>query len=172
MSRTEEMQEMHKYVTTTPGGFNSIAKRVTEGGYYSLSEAEYVDLWKAEAGSNAAFCKEFAGERTIKHQGYDVIHDVAMVELCKARAPGGYPNRMSVEVVSTEVGSGSVTDDSYKAADQLKAKVEEQRRLAPTLTTSQLFERVYSNPENKDVVARAHRRPTASSPSYDAEMNR
>jgi hypothetical protein len=59
-----------------------------------------------------------------------------------------YPNMMSVEVVSPEVGSSSVSDDAGKAYDQLQAKIAEQRKLAPTLTISQLVDRVYGdNPE-------------------------
>jgi hypothetical protein len=55
MSRTEEMQEMHKFVKSTPGGMTSIAKRVISEGGTSLTENEYADLWKAEAGGTVAF---------------------------------------------------------------------------------------------------------------------
>jgi hypothetical protein len=81
------------------------------------------------------------------------------VEYSKA----SYPGVMTVEVVSTEVGSGSVSDDSWKAAAQLAALVEEQRARAPTLTTSQLYERVYADPANRTITGRAH--PTTSSTS-------
>jgi hypothetical protein len=77
----------------------------------------------------------------------------------------GYPNMMSVEPVSIEVGDTSGSDDSWKASEQLAALVEEQRARAPTLTTSKLYERVYADPTNKALVARAHKRPTASSTS-------
>jgi len=76
----------------------------------------------------------------------------------------GYPNMMQTEPVSVEVES---IDDSWKASEQLAALVEEQRARAPTLTTSQLYERVYADPANKAVVARAHKRPTASSVNTD-----
>ena len=51
----------------------------------------------------------------------------------------GYPNLMSIEPVSIEVGDTSVADDSWKASAQLAALVEETRALAPTLTSEQLF---------------------------------
>jgi hypothetical protein len=57
--------------------------------------------------------------------------------------------------------------DSWKAAAQLQTLVEAQRAKAPTLTTSALFEAVYSAPENKTLVARAHGRPDVSSTSGD-----
>ena len=79
----------------------------------------------------------------------------------------GFPNMMRTEPVSVEVGDTSVEDDSWKAADQLASLVAEQRALAPTLTASKLYERVYADPANKALVARAHKRPTASSVSTD-----
>jgi transcriptional regulator with GAF, ATPase, and Fis domain len=75
-------------------------------------------------------------------------------------------------VLDTLVSSAAhLCDANKKAADQLKALVEEQRAKAPTLTTSELFERVYADPANRKLTARAHRRPDISSPSYDAELN-
>jgi hypothetical protein len=72
-----------------------------------------------------------------------------------------YPDVMRTEPVS------GVADDSYEAAKQITALVEQQRALAPTLTTSQLYERVYADPGNKALLAPAHSRPTASSTSGD-----
>jgi hypothetical protein len=51
----------------------------------------------------------------------------------------GYPNLMSIEPVSIEVGDTSVADDSWKASAQLAALVEETRARAPTLTSEQLY---------------------------------
>jgi len=70
----------------------------------------------------------------------------------------GYPNMMSVEPVSIEVGSSATADDSAKAYDQLMALVEDQRKLAPSLSTAQLFERVFSALENAKLASAAHRR--------------
>jgi hypothetical protein len=74
---------------------------------------------------------------------------------------------MRTEPMSVGVGDTSVEDDSWKASELLAALVEEQRARAPTLTTSKLYERVYADPANKALVARAHKRPTASSVSTD-----
>jgi hypothetical protein len=81
-----------------------------------------------------------------------------------------YPGVMSVEVVSTEVGSTLTSDDSYKAADQIKALVEAQRAKAPTLTTEQLYDAVYADPANRTITARAH--PGRSSTSGDELQRR
>jgi hypothetical protein len=78
-----------------------------------------------------------------------------------------YPNMMSVEVVSVETGDTNVSSDSWKAADQLKALVEEQRARAPTLSTEQLYDAVMRNPANRATVDRAFRRPNASSVNTD-----
>src|ERR1700732_818145 len=76
-----------------------------------------------------------------------------------------FPNEMSTEPMSVEVGDTSVSDDSWKAAEQLAALVEEQFSRAPWMTKSKLYEAVYADPTNKALVARAHRRPAASSTS-------
>ena len=81
----------------------------------------------------------------------------------------GYPNMMSLEVVSTEIGDTNEDgeSDAEKAAAQIAALVEQQRALAPTLPTSELYERVYADPANKKLLARAHKRPDSSSTSGD-----
>jgi hypothetical protein len=168
MTRTEEMFEMRKYVKGTNGGLAAIAKRVISEGSTSLTEHEFTDLWKTEAGSTAAFVKEFEGPRTVKHDAYAIVRDASQVKTYLK----SFPNMMRVDPVSTETSSTLVSDDSKKAADQLKALVEEQRAKAPTLTISELYERVYADPANRKLTARAHRRPNASSPSYDSELQR
>jgi hypothetical protein len=157
MSRTEEMAQLHKYIKTTTGGFRGIAKTIATEGRTGLSEQEYVSLWQADAGGTAAFAKEFEGPRTQKHDAYDVVHNAAILKAA------GFPNMMGVEVVSVEVGNTSVTDDSYKAADELKALVAAQRAKAPTLTVEQLWNAVYADPANRTITARAH--PMRSSTS-------
>jgi hypothetical protein len=73
-----------------------------------------------------------------------------------------FPNVMRTTPLSVETSSTEVVDDSYEAAKQLAALVDEQRRLAPTLTTSQLYDRVYADTNNKPLLARAHRRSSTS----------
>jgi hypothetical protein len=164
MSRTDEMIEMHKFIKSTPGGFNSIAKRTVEQGGTSLTEHEYTELWKADAGSLKDFVKEFEGPRTVKHQGYVIARDATHVKTYMK----SYPGEMSVEPLSAETGATDVYSDANKAAAQLQKLVEEQRAKAPTLTTSQLYERVMADPNNKALVGRAWR----SSNSYDTELQR
>jgi hypothetical protein len=160
MSRTEEMATMHKFIKSTAGGFTSIAKHIVAEGGTGLTEHEFTELWKSDAGGNSAFVKEFEGPRNERHDAYDVVHNASHLKAA------GYPNLMSVEVVSTETGSTLTSSDAYKAADQLKALVEAQRAKAPTLTTEQLYDTVYRDPANRTITARAH--PTMSSPSGDA----
>jgi hypothetical protein len=86
MTRADEMQEMSKFIKTTPNGFTSVAKQIVDKGTTSLTEHEYINLWKADSAlhkeakeSDAqAFAREFGGERTAKHDAYDVVHRVAL----------------------------------------------------------------------------------------------
>jgi hypothetical protein len=102
-------------------------------------------------------------DKESEHQAYARIVD-SNIEIRRALLKS-LPNMMSVEVVSTEVGSTSVVSDAWKAAAQLQAKIEQQRRLAPTLTRTEIQEMVYADPDNKLLVAQAH--PTTSSTSGD-----
>jgi hypothetical protein len=70
-----------------------------------------------------------------------------------------YPDYMSLEPVSVEVGSTVTADDSKKAYEQLMAMAEKQHALSPTLTIQQLFARVFADPANAKLAAMAHRRP-------------
>jgi hypothetical protein len=79
----------------------------------------------------------------------------------------GYPDVTRTTPVSVEVGDTSVADDSWKASEQLAALMEEQRSRAPWMTASRAWEAIYADPANKALVARAHKRPTASSTSGD-----
>jgi hypothetical protein len=156
MSRTEEMATMHKFIKTTAGGFTSIAKHIVTEGSTGLTEHEFTELWKSDAGSNSAFVKEFEGPRNERHDAYDIVHNASHVKAAS------FPNLMSVQVVSAETGSTLTSDDSYRAADELKALVATLRAKAgPTMTTEQLWDAVYRDPANRTITARAH--PTRSS---------
>jgi hypothetical protein len=164
MSRSEEMQAMRQFIQSTPGGFTSIAKRVIAEGGTSLSENEYTALWETEAGGTSEFVKQFTGPRDARHEAYDVVRDATQVQAyLKA-----FPNRMSVAPVVVGGEDATAVNDPVKAAADLQALVEAQRKLAPTLTTSALYDRVLKDPANKATVDRAFRRPDSSSPSYDA----
>jgi hypothetical protein len=127
--------------------------------------------------SDSPFAKALMGHAKLNKRANEsnatafarIFADPENIELRKAHAiTKSFPNMMSTEVVSTEVGSTETSDDSWKAAGQLQALVEKQRKLAPTLTTSKLYEMVSADSANKSLVDRAHRRPNVSSPSGDA----
>ena len=83
------------------------------------------------------------------------------VLICRNQLADG-ANMMRTEPLSTEAGDTTVADDSYAAAQQIAALVAEQRARASTLTTSQLYDAVYADPNNNALLARAHRRSSTS----------
>jgi hypothetical protein len=113
-----------------------------------------------------AFSRRYTDDIDFRKQWRDISETKQLLALAQTKS---YPNLMNVVPVSTEIGDTNTdgTAEATKAAAQLAALVEDQRRLAPTLNTSQLYERVYADPTNKAIVHRAHRRPTASSTSGD-----
>jgi hypothetical protein len=163
MTRSDEMQQMRQFVST--GGMTSVVKLILEKGSTSLTEWEYTELVQENATHKGiSFEKAFQDPDT--QRAYKIVRGANQVQTYMK----SYPGKMSVEVVSTEVGSTLTSDDSFRAAEQLKSLVEAQRAKAPTLTTEQLYDAVYRDPANRSITARAH--PTTSSPSYDAEMHR
>jgi hypothetical protein len=61
------------------------------------------------------------------------------------------------------VGGDDVdVNDAEKAYTQLQRLADEQRRRSPELTRDQAFARVFSDPNNAALAARAHRRPVAN----------
>ena len=73
---------------------------------------------------------------------------------------------MSVEPV--QVGGADALDvnDASKAYKQLQKMAEEQRRRSPELSDAQAFARVFEDPANVELAAKAHRRPSATT-SYE-----
>ena len=138
-----------------------IAKNIIDRGSTTITEAEF----------SAAFMEHCKND--VKAFGNMIEKDSDI-----RRAYGiakGYPDMMSIEplmVGGNDAFDTSVVDGSAKAAEQIRSLVEEQRSRAPTLTTSQLYERVYANPANNALLARAHRRPQASSTSGDELQRR
>jgi hypothetical protein len=64
------------------------------------------------------------------------------------------------QVSGNDAFDTSVADSSAKAMKQLQDMAEAQRARAPTLTIAQAFARVFEDPANADLAAKAHRRPT------------
>jgi len=72
-----------------------------------------------------------------------------------------YPNLLNIE--PTMVGGSEafdVNNDSSEAYQKLVDMAEEQRRRTPTLTAAQAFARVFEDPDNATLAAKAHRRPS------------
>jgi hypothetical protein len=147
MNRQAELRDIAK----ADGGMAVITKNIIDRGSTTISEHEFSAALMTHCKNDVrAFSKMLQTDVDIK-RAYGI---------CK-----GYPNTMSLEPVSTEVGNTNVEDDTAKAIAQLNELAEKQRALAPTLSTAQLFARVFADPANAQLAARAHRRPTASSTS-------
>jgi hypothetical protein len=134
-----------------PESVTEVCKNIISGDLTSLSEHEFSQMVM----NNARFNKR-AGESDAKafSRMFEENAEIRRaLGVCK-----GYPNMAETKPREVEVGAENVKEDAGKAAAQLKALVEKQRALAPTLTLSQLYERVYSDPANKTVVAAAHGR--------------
>ena len=160
MNRSEEMQVMRGFVKG--GGMVAVAKRILETGSTSLSEREYTTLVQEDARlKSISFEKAFADPNT--QRAYKIVREAGYVKALD------YPNLVSVTPVSVAVGNTNEDGeaDALKAAKQIAALVEEQRALAPTKTTSELYEAVYANAENKPLLRRAHKRPNTDSTSGD-----
>jgi hypothetical protein len=157
MDRPQEMQVMKNYVKE--GGMVAVNKRIIEKGSTSLSEWEYTGLVQQEATRKGiSFEKAFQDSDT--QHAYAIVRDAIQTKAYLK------VNMMSVEPVSVETGSSLVSDDSAKAVQQLQELAEKQHRT---------FEEVFSDPANGELAGRTYtsaHRPTASSPSYDAELNR
>ena len=86
MTQSEKMIEMHKFIKSAPNGFASVAKQIVDKGSTSLSEHNFIELWKADAAAHKeakeldaqAFAREFGGERNARHEAYDICHAAAL----------------------------------------------------------------------------------------------
>jgi hypothetical protein len=68
-----------------------------------------------------------------------------------------------LEIAPIKVGGDDVdVNDPAKALAQLQRLADEQRRRSPDLTEAQAFSRVFSDPANAALAAKAHRRPAAT----------
>ena len=147
MNRSEEMQEMRKFVKS--GGMLAVAKRIIETGSTSLTEPEYTELVQEDAAlRKVSFEKAFADPTT--QQAYAIIREAGYVKSL------GYPNVMSTTPTSVGVGSSSVSDDSEKAVAALRDMAEKQHRT---------FEQVFADPANAKLVSATytkHHMPAAS----------
>jgi hypothetical protein len=149
MNRSEEMQEMHKFVKS--GGMSAVAKRIIETGSTSLTEPEYTELVQEDATlRKVAFEKAFADPTT--QQAYAIIREAGYVKSL------GYSKSMpTLTPTSVDIGNPNVADDSAEAVRLLGEMAAKNGRS---------FEAEFTAPENAKLAARtytsAHRRSTPS----------
>ena len=130
-----------------------ISKAMIADGPGEITEAEFSEMLMG----HAALAKR-VGETNA--QAFARIFEATEnVAIRKAHAlTKAYPGTMSLE--PTQVGGPQATDvnDAGEAAAQLKNLMEEQRATAPTLTASEAFAKIYSDPSIKTIIERAHAR--------------
>ena len=151
-----KMDKLTKYIGESPGNMSAVAKHIIEKGETSLTEHEFTAMLTEHAKLNKR-----AGESVMGCFARIFEHD-AEIRRAHAITKAG-PNTMSVDPV--QVGGNdafdtSVADSSAKAMKQLQTMAEAQRQRAPTLTIAQAFARVFEDPANAELAAKAHRRPT------------
>jgi hypothetical protein len=159
MNRSEELRDIAK----AAGGMEMICKNIIDRGSTTISEQEF----------SAALMEHAKGSRKADESVVKAFSRMIEEDADIRRAYGickGYPNMMSLEPTSVEVGSTVTADDSKAAYDKLMALAEKQRALAPWLSAAQAFARVFE--QNPELAGRAHRRPTASSTSGDESQRR
>jgi hypothetical protein len=139
MPRSEEMQEMKKFVSE--GGMSAINKRILEVGSTSLTEGEYTECVQEEAKR-----KGISFEKAMDWQAYAIVREAGYVKALDYGKIG--PNLMSVEPVSVSGKDAMDVNSASKSYAQLQDKIAEQRKLAPWMSASQLYDMVFAaNPE-------------------------
>ena len=154
MDRTEQLRSIAKDF-----GIHRLAKcLIDDGEPHGISEFELTKLMNDEAQ------KSWQQGETTEGAFARYYSDPENLDLRKAlQIAKSVPNFMSIE--PTQVGGDdafdtSVADSSAKAMTKLQEMAEEQRKRSPTLTVAQCFARVFEDPANAQLAAKAHRRPT------------
>jgi hypothetical protein len=158
MNRSEEMQEMHKFVKE--GGMSAIAKRILETGGTSLTEHEYTTLVQEAASLNkVSFEKAFADPTT--QQAYKIVVREAGYVKSLGYSPDNIQKRQGV-------GTATLTPTSV-GVDDINDPMEAVRLLSEMATKQgRKFEDVFADPNNKWLAGKTYtgaQRPTASSTS-------
>ena len=134
-------------------GLISVAKSmINEQISFGLSEHEFTALIadyakttkRADESDAAAFEREFTSNEILR-KAYAVVKDAQLASL-----------------QATQVGANAAlaTDPDFSAAMlQLQNMAEKLRQEAPYLSVSQAFSRVFQDPQNSQLAAKAHRRP-------------
>src|ERR1700682_4738221 len=154
MNRSEELLSIGK----AAGGMEMICKNIIDRGSTTITEHEF----------SAALMEHAKANRKADESVVKAFSRILETDVDVRRAYGiakGYPNLMSLEPTSVEVGNTVTADDSKKAYDQLMALAEKQRATSPTKTIQQLFALVMADPANAKLANAAHRRPSSTSGS-------
>jgi hypothetical protein len=139
MNRSEELLSIAKVA----GGMEAICKNIIDRGSTTITEAEFSAALMEHAKSNRK-----TDESVVKTFSR-MIEEDADIRRAYGICKGYPPNVMSLEVVSTEVGSSEFADDRAEAIKQLNAMAEKQHRT---------FEQVFQDPANAKLAARTYPR--------------
>jgi hypothetical protein len=135
---------------------SAVTKHIIDKGSTAVTEHEFTAMLTEHARLNKR-----AGESDASAFSRIFSSDL---EIRKAHAiTKNFPQLLDLQ--PTQVGGKDATDvnnDSSKAYEQLQTMAEELRRRSPTLTVAQAFARTFEDPENRELAARSHRRPTAT----------
>ena len=139
-------------------GIHAVSKSmIAENRSFGIPEAEFTSLIDAEAQQTRK-----AGE-TREQCFARFFTDPANAHLQKAHAIA--KNAALMDLSATQVGGAAATDTNpnFSAAmEQLQAMADKLRRESPWLSVAQGFSRVFTDPANAAIAARAHKRPTAT----------
>jgi hypothetical protein len=150
-------EEVLKGYLKAAGSLDRLAAQIVKRGTTDIAEAEMVGMITATAQRESGLSEERAFSRLYTDPSPRGLMLRKAVNICKA-AP--------LEIMPVQVGGDDVdVNDAEKAYTQLKALADEQRRRSPELTSDQAFARVFSDPNNAALAARAHKRP-APTTSY------
>ena len=153
-SRTEILADLAKRISENSGTIHVMAKNIVTSGTTALTEHEFT----AALTEHAKLYKR-AGESVMGAFSRIFSDDV---EIRKAHAICKSAARM-MSMQPTQVGGADALDtnnDQSKALKQLQEMAAEQVKRSPTLTIDQAFARVFEDPANSELAAKAHRRPT------------
>jgi hypothetical protein len=130
------------------GGIIPLAKRIVAKGTTDITEHELTQLVVDAA----------------KREHPDLSDAQAFSKMFGAANPTGDTLRRAVQVakVAQVAGDDGDADDAAEALDELHRLAEQHHRSNPELTPQQSFARIFADPRNAALAARAHRRPVAN----------
>jgi hypothetical protein len=151
MNRTDNLRDIAKQF-----GIVALAKHiVSEGSSCSITEHEFTDLIAAHARTEkragetdaAAFARVFcAPENAELRRAHAITKSAAQMD--------GQPTQVGGDI--------AYVNEASEAYEKLQKLAAEMRLQSPTLSPAQAFAKVFEAPENRELAAKAHRRPQAT----------